>query len=1041
MLSGIAYAATTESHGVGLSSAGSTTEKWGAKIHVGRYGLTISKISGNGATNRCQIIAADQTVLKTSTSYSGSDCLIAYNLSANTDYYVVQDKDGSAYEGTASGLTDPMLRTGTYLNWTGGLAIGGGWDNTSKYYRNVASVTVDLTLPSTPSGSSLNTADQVGETLTATGAGSSGATSYKYEFRCDSTSGTILKSKSSTASWVINNTCGKSHTVYVLIWGSNINGDSLSYETETKAIINAIPSAVSSFTNPTSASYSTKESAINVSWSSSTDGDGDSITYRTFRRLDAGAYSVMCNNATRYCRFAIPTDGNYTYKIEASDGTAAINSSVRWIFRDTVVPMLNASFTNLSKYYRSNIIGQFNFSDAELYRWNVTIDSGARLKKIAGAKNVAYTSYVYNLSYSSTNLESGQHILNIEVADGHTAKEIAEYEIKKPFLSSHYVEYETEGNKIKVSQKEGSNWDKFETKKEKDRYTFDFIPSDKKKSSYTFKIETEEPMEIVKRPESEVKEWLVSGNNWIDFYMPKDKGVEVSYNLIKPTIAEVTVSGISNSNKLEFSSVGDLNIVSVNYTIYVLNSTTSYSSPIYESTSSNVILSINTTGTDYVASNFSAVLYYNGISYTPTKSNTATSVDFTKQVTSPSTNVVLTNQFYINLSISGVVTKLMYNQTVNPYAYNITLFREETNTTLNLTETTGVNYTVTLNVHCPTTVLSNILVEGNNTLYDVDCNYEYWTITLESTTDSYFRTIKPARTGGDIRIYMLDLKVDDAIQQIYTLNDLANNYQDGYIIVYTYINNSYTEVIKQKFDIENKVTLWLDKSRLYYIYAEDDSGVSSLLGNLYADAASSKTLIIPSIPLGTEYGYDDTWLDILGSKQSGSVAFSYYDRTLQGYKNITFKVYNMDTNAELFSYTDLNGFNATYTALGLNRSMNYMISVYIDHWDNTHDKYYKQPLWYGDKSIIEGFEDYTDHIHLWVAAGTVVILMMVASIVSAPWIAMISVIMGMVFLAFGWFSMIATRTSVFGFSALWGFFIFMAIIIAFELMGKGQENG
>jgi len=141
-----------------------------------------------------------------------------------------------------------------YLN--GDIDEAGIWSKTltqsevTELYNSGAGLSYDLN-PSTPSGSSLNDANKTGETLTVTGAGGiidndilhNGDTDgYLYEFRCSASDGTIIQPKSTTASWVINSSCGSLETVYINIYryqGTTGNNESISYETETREIINS----------------------------------------------------------------------------------------------------------------------------------------------------------------------------------------------------------------------------------------------------------------------------------------------------------------------------------------------------------------------------------------------------------------------------------------------------------------------------------------------------------------------------------------------------------------------------------------------------------------------------------------------------------------------------------------------------------------------------------------------------------------------------------------------------------------------------------
>ena len=148
-------------------------------------------------------------------------------------------------------------------------------------WLNSSSITILNLIPSTPTGSSLNSADQVGESLEATGAGSTDADTdsitYYYEFRCNATDGLLLQTQSTDSSWVINTSCGRDSTAYVLIWAYDGSNFSASYETETKAIINSKPTTSGDINiTPTSPTHLQNLTCNNESVY--TDADTDSIT-------------------------------------------------------------------------------------------------------------------------------------------------------------------------------------------------------------------------------------------------------------------------------------------------------------------------------------------------------------------------------------------------------------------------------------------------------------------------------------------------------------------------------------------------------------------------------------------------------------------------------------------------------------------------------------------------------------------------------------------------------------------------------------------
>ena len=172
-----------------------------------------------------------------------------------------------------------------------------GTDKSSLY--EVETKAILNTIPTAPTGSSLNTGNQIGESLIGTGAGSTDvdndAITYYYEFRCNATDGDLLQDDSTDNSWIINNSCGKDSTVYVLIRGYDGTDKSSSYEVETKSIVNSRPIA------PTGSSLNTGNQvgeSLEATGEGSTDVDNDATTYYYEFRCNATDGDLLQDDST-----------------------------------------------------------------------------------------------------------------------------------------------------------------------------------------------------------------------------------------------------------------------------------------------------------------------------------------------------------------------------------------------------------------------------------------------------------------------------------------------------------------------------------------------------------------------------------------------------------------------------------------------------------------------------------------------------------------------------------------------------------------------
>jgi len=353
-----------------------------------------------------------------------------------------------------------------------------------------------------------------------------------------------------------------------------------------------------------------------------------------------------------------------------------------YITLDTVNPIIVTDFINNSKFSQRNITGQFNFSDPHLFRWNVTLN-GVELDSDI---NTAYTSYIYNLSVDYTTLPAGKNTLVVEVADGHTSKEIGEYDVKTGgWFDDSYIEFDTGKNKIRVQAADKMFTDKFEAEKHKDRYKFMFRPSTSRQAELIYKeatktatleqyvkqsflVESEHKIHIVERPDSEYNKWIVAGNNWVDFLGENIANEHVEIKLINDNTAEVTVYYSPDVKELKFESIGDLNVVTNTYNFYVIDIFLEYISPIITETPQQIVVKVNTTDSSYAFTNVSAVLRYNGVNKTLSKTFNNDVFSFTtSSFNAMSTTTNIDANISVDITFTDIGTiQINETQTVSP---------------------------------------------------------------------------------------------------------------------------------------------------------------------------------------------------------------------------------------------------------------------------------------------------------------------------------------------------------------------------------------
>lgn len=464
--------------------------------------------------------------------------------------------------------------------------------------------------------------------------------------------------------------------------------------------------------------------------------------------------------------------GVYTYNVTINN-TKNINVTVlaRNITVDLVQPYItNINYTPSRVWFNELVTGSFNISDGNLFAYNISING----ENISYASNLTITEVIYNLSYSTDFLNPGNNTLSVWSADGHTAKEIKEYDTKK--TSKNKIVFNKKNNEISIEPKDITLMEKvfnkgFTLQKEKDRYKFSYEYS-KEDFKYSFIVNTEEPAFIVEREDTLYKKWIVSGTNWIDFYSDDLDSSKVKIEYLDDTNKKLEVTVYPKkgniNKKIEFQSFGDLNTNEVNYTLYVINGTFTYNDPVVTGTHNSYNLSFDTTGLPITTLNLTIGFNYNGTTYYPNITTSTNLIKYNVTAISPYVNISSNVSFYWNITLTNhSIKQFNLSHLITPITINVTLKN---------TETGNVIY-------------DNVSVE----FYMLDASY---TNLISTTNGSVLLSGVPV---GDLRI--------SATSSLYTtstqLNTITNN------------NNSYFYTVY----MSNKTSTGLGK---LYVYIQDE---------------------------------------------------------------------------------------------------------------------------------------------------------------------------------------------------------------------------
>lgn len=493
----------------------------------------------------------------------------------------------------------------------------------------------------------------------------------------------------------------------------------------------------------------------------------------------------------------LSTPSTNTYYFNCTDGTTETLSSTKTFYLDIVNPAITSNFTNGTIYYLRNVTGQFNLTDDFLlYSYNISIDGTS----IDSATNLNTSSYSYNLSYDPSGLSVGTHTLTVRTADGHTAHKIPDYAVTDGIFNNKLTYTFQENDWVTIEDKDSSIFSKFTTEKKVDRYNFNYEPSNKK-SKYTFIVTSKEQIEIIKTDCKYQEYLIIGGKHWLDFVMEEEQNHKVKIKQISDYEVEVDISGITKSDKLKFSSIGDLNIVEQNFTFIKVNATFNYLSEMSERTEQTIHYIFNITNTNLTINDINATLMYNNSLKSLSKtSDELTYINFTSTFYTPEisgTSEIKTFNWTFNN-----IEELQYNQTLYLIAIddctnytgnfiNFSVYDETSKTSDNLlnvsievdlnlsageyswvynTSKTGSNLT-TLSL-----CLYNFSFENNNFTIDSIARYK----ADDHATEFYYLQEYPLSAGTfqDVKLYTLN--TDTSLAEYST--SFLINFQNKYFI-------------------------------------------------------------------------------------------------------------------------------------------------------------------------------------------------------------------------------------------------------------------
>jgi hypothetical protein len=546
-----------------------------------------------------------------------------------------------------------------------------------------------------------------------------------------------------------------------------------------------------------------------------------------------------------YVTFPADDETLYNYSFRCINNETQENSSTNWFYVDVVTPTVSVDSSlasNQSIRYEGNFTAQLNCSDTFLYSMNVSLD-GDRIFNIS---NLAGTSYDYNLSRNINNLTTGLHTIGLMCADGHTKRLIANYDYTKSALDNS-IRYRFDKGWIKINPTNNGLFSKFDTKKLKDRYSFEVTKGWLAKDDLEFEVSSNHPLTIVQKKGYEG--WIVSDvlGKWIDFEtISSHKSVKITRD--SPNKIRVLVVGVTD-DVVTFNSIGDLNIVTRNYTFYKAGVEESFVNVTLEGITNAFTLNISRNGT--YTTDADAQLFYNGTAYAPTKTTATKYWLFSRNVQAPYIDGESINlSFYWNFTINGSQNNIAINLTnqSNQSVYNMLI-----------TNCSGASKVQTLNFTVRNELTNALIVDADLIAFfrvwnSSSSNKQNTTLQYQNSSTKAF-CIYPSwanfkadyytefsATGFDTRQYNVENTTLTNVTQYTTLfmlgtgnaTDITINvvdeYDDGISGVnveawkYSLANNNYTLVEIKETDNEGVVIMGLERTDEQYKFLVKQDG-------------------------------------------------------------------------------------------------------------------------------------------------------------------------------------------------------------------------
>lgn len=399
--------------------------------------------------------------------------------------------------------------------------------------------------------------------------------------------------------------------------------------------------------------------SINVT-TSTTSAESYNVSLYLNNTLNTTAFNISGNTTTSFnFTFSSDADLEFYYYVTVMSASSSANSTNRTFYIDRVTPSINSTVPAPQvggvwpNMYYKNFTTLTNIIDQNLFSWyiNLTTSTGTFLynwtnQSLTGESELNITQFI-----NMTDLY-GVFNLSVTVADGHTKQRIQPFNTRVEGARMSFDDVDITSSDFLMNDL----WQYHQVDRHKFGYGY-LLP----RRSAQYIVESDTPITIL-NGQTDYPGHLITGNKWIDF---ANEHVEsVSVNRIDSFTVQVDVEFDTALTSIEYSSIGELNIVTQNFAFFMMNASTS--GPAATVNNKPVRLTLNTTFDSlFSATGIDASLQYNGTQYEPSITARNDSYNFNVTFIPPLSND------------SGTIYQYYWNFTVNGVSYNTSVQTQE----------------------------------------------------------------------------------------------------------------------------------------------------------------------------------------------------------------------------------------------------------------------------------------------------------------------------------------------------------------------------